>query len=99
MASIDALRRQVAAMRARVDPPPEAHQWELLLEEGEELSEELRAQLGPHDQVCIRYYPKGYLGQDGHSTSGQVMSCWRQEKGGKLYPHLVRQYGVDISKV
>lgn len=97
--SVDTLRRRVAALYDRAKPPPSSRDWVIDLEEGEELCEELRAQLGPYDTLCIRFYPRGYLGVDGTSTSGQFISSWRRGPRGRLIPHIVRQYGVDISKV
>lgn len=69
----------------------------MCLEEGEELSDELVAQLGKYDQVLLRFYPAGYMPEA--ANSGQVMSCWVDAGRGKKKPLVVRQYGVDISEV
>lgn len=92
MAGIDALRRRVAALRARVDAPEAQRQWIICLEEDEEPDAELLAQMGPHDQLTILYYPRGYMGVDGACSEGQVM----YSQGRRM---LRRTYGVDISKV
>jgi hypothetical protein len=99
VATVSSLRSQVAALKVRATPERQVRQWEVSLEEGEELCEELRQQLGPHDQVIIRYYPRGYLGIDDASTRGQVMSCWQPGPRGRNRPLIIRQYGVDTSKV
>src|SRR5258705_10513103 len=97
--SVDTLRRRVAGLYDRAKPPPASRQWVISLEEGEEMCEELRAQLGPYDTVCIRFYPRGFLDVDGMCSSGQFISSLRRGPRGRLIPHIVRQYGVDISKV
>jgi hypothetical protein len=96
-ASIDSLRRQVAAMKAKLDVEGAPRQWSLCLEEGEELADSLKAQLGKHDTVYIRRFPAGLLGD--RSDHGQVMSCWLPGKRGQKIPHVVREYGVEIGKV
>lgn len=98
MSNVTLLKR-VRAIEKRLEPTQEPRDYSILLEDGEQLSEELRAQLRPYDTVTIRYYPKGYLGEDGKSTHGQVMSCWLSGPRGLRSPHVVREYGVDISKV
>jgi hypothetical protein len=94
-----ALARRVAVLRRKMNPVREPRDYVVALEEGEELSEELQAQLGPHDTVTIREYPRGFLGVDGASTRGQHMSCWLRGPRGRMIPHVIRQYNVDISKV
>jgi hypothetical protein len=92
--------RRIEALQRKMNPVQEPRHYVVELEEGEELSEELRAQLGPYDSVTIRQYPRGYLGVDGASSGGQHMSCWLRGKGGRMRPHVVRQYvGIDIGKV
>jgi len=93
MTTIASLVNQVAIIRARVETARRGRDWSIMLEEGEELSDELSAQLGPHDTVLVEYYPRGYPGVDGASTGGQVMSTWRPGPHGKPVPHLIRQYG------
>ncbi len=93
------LLKRVRAIEKRLEPDIEPRQYSVILEEGEQLSEELRSQLRPYDTLVIRYYPRGYLGEDGKSTYGQVMSCWLPGPRGQKTPHFIREYHVDISKV
>jgi hypothetical protein len=100
MSSGAALLRRVSRLEKQFDPPQPARQWSIILEEGEELSQELIAQLGPHDTLLVREYPRGYIrDEDAQSTRGQVMSSWINVGGGKKKSLVVRQYDVDISKV
>lgn len=100
MTSSSALLRRVELLRRKMNPVPEPRHYSMILEEGEDIAEELRAQLHEHDSVVIRYYPKGMLGKHLHPpTHGQHMSCWLRGPRGRMVPHVVRQYGVDIGNV
>lgn len=99
MSNAAALLKRIRAIEKRLEPTQAARTYEICLAEDEELCEELRSQLNPYDTLIIREYPKGYLGEDDKSTSGQVMSCWVNGPRGQKIPTIVRQYGVDISKV
>lgn len=59
--SITALERRAARLLDQVDSRrrPKTHLF--ILEDGEQLTEDQRATIGPYDQVVIRYYPKEWL--------------------------------------
>lgn len=95
-----ALLRRLRALEHKWTPPQEPRCYSICLEEGTEVSEALRSKMNKYDQLVIRYYPKGYFGEDEKSTYGQVMSCWLRGPHGQKKPCVVREYGgVDISNV
>ena len=70
-----------------VNAPHAPRQYVMILEEGEAVSEGLRAQLGPYDQLTIRLYPKGFAPD--LAQCPQSMSCELREYGGHKRPYVV----------
>lgn len=59
--------RRVKKLRREARPPKH---WNIVIEEGEELTDEQRAQIGEGDTVCIREIPKGLLKAIGRREDG-----------------------------
>jgi|SRR6266568_7282672 len=97
MATVAGLRQQVRFLKRKATPVRPARHWSMCLAEGEEVSEELRREIGPNDSVFIRRIPGDILPD--RPEWGQIMSCWKPGPHGTMKPHVVRQYNVDCSKV
>lgn len=61
MTTLAALERKAAQLLDQVDDRRRFHTRVFLLEDGDQLSSEQRATIGPYDQVVIRYYPRGLI--------------------------------------
>ncbi len=59
--SVDALARRLDRAKHHIDKLKESRLWVFVLEDGQSLTPEQQAKIGPHDKVVIRLYPKGYL--------------------------------------
>jgi len=59
--SITALERKAARLLDQVDDRRRPKTRLFLLEDGDQLTSEQRATIGPYDQVVIRMYPKGFI--------------------------------------
>lgn len=81
------LLRRVERMMRKLTAPQAPRDYVMILEEDEEVSEALRAQLGPHDQLTIRYYPKNFAPD--LRQCPQSMSCELREYGGQRRPYVV----------
>lgn len=55
------LERKAAQLLDQVDSRRRPKHHIFILEDGDQLTEDQRASIGPYDSVVIRYYPKGFI--------------------------------------
>lgn len=59
--NISALERRAARLLDQVDDRRRSKAHVFILEDGDQLTRDQRATIGPYDQVVIRMYPKGLI--------------------------------------
>jgi hypothetical protein len=70
MTSLLALQQRIGHMLEQLQPRTLPKEWEIVVEEGQEVPAHILAQIGSDDSVLIREIPRGYLGDEMNLPEG-----------------------------
>lgn len=62
MRSVASLRNEVDRLRQKINELDPPCSWVFVIVEGEDLSDEQRAQIKPNDRIIVQFIPRAYLG-------------------------------------